>query len=314
MFKQIGKNSALSLLAAGSLMFSATAFATGGGGNDGGGGGGGCESDCGYERGPDPTESFLEASEGPYSVRTSSVSSTVRGFGGGTIHYPTGTEGTMAAIVVIPGFVSPESSIAWWGPKLASHGFVVLTIGTNSGFDQPASRATQLNNALDYLIEQNGSSRSPVSGMIDTDRLGVMGWSMGGGGSLRVATEGRVSAAIPLAPWDSSSYQFRDIKTPTLIFACENDSTAPVRSHASPFYNAIPDSTAKAFVELDGGGHTCANGDSGWGGTYNAVLSRLGVSWMKLHLDKDQRYNQFVCGPRHQSDRDISEYRGTCPY
>jgi dienelactone hydrolase len=189
-----------------------------------------------------------------------------------------------------------------------------MTIDTNSGFDQPNSRATQLNNALDYLVEQNSSSRSPVSGLIDTDRLGVMGWSMGGGGSLRVATEGRVSAAIPLAPWDSGSRQFRSIDTPTLILACENDSTAPVSSHADPFYEAIPDSTDKAFVELNGGGHTCANGSSGFGGSYNDVLSRMGVSWMKLHLDKDQRYNQFVCGPRHESDRDISEYRGTCPY
>jgi hypothetical protein len=87
-----------------------------------------------------------------------------------------------------------------------------------------------------------------------------------------------------------------------------------VSSHADPFYEAIPDSTDKAFVELNGGGHTCANGSSGFGGSYNDVLSRMGVSWMKLHLDKDQRYNQFVCGPRHESDRDISEYRGTCPY
>lgn len=312
MFNQIGKKSALSLIAAGSLIFSASAFAIGGGGT--GGGGGGCESDCGFERGPDPSVSSLEASNGPYSVRTTNVSGTVRGFGGGTIHYPTGTEGTMAAIVVVPGFVSPESSIAWWGPKLASHGFVVMTIATNNGFDQPNSRASQLNAALDYLIDQNNGSRSPISGMVDTDRLGVMGWSMGGGGALRVATEGRVSAAIPLAPWDSSSRQFGSISTPTLIFACENDAVAAVRSHADPFYEAIPNSTAKAFVELDGGSHTCANGSSGFGGSYNAVLSRLGVSWMKLHLDKDQRYNQFVCGPNHEADRNISEYRGTCPY
>lgn len=49
-------------------------------------------------------------------------------------------------------------------------------------------------------------------------------------------------------------------------------------------------------------------------GSYKDVLSRLGVPWMKLHLDKNQPYNQFVCGPNHESDRSISEYRGTCPY
>ncbi|WP_373185656.1 alpha/beta hydrolase family protein [Halopseudomonas sp.] len=298
--------SALSLLAAGALMFSAGAMAmnpppptdpdpTPG-------------EPSPYQRGPDPSVSFLEARTGPYSVRTSNVSSFSSGFGGGTIHYPTGTTGTMAAIVVIPGFVSAESSIEWWGPKLASHGFVVMTIDTNSGFDQPPSRARQINNALDYLLNQNDSRFSPVNGMIDVDRLGVIGWSMGGGGSLRVAEEGRLDAVIPLAPWDTTN--FRDVYTPALIFACESDVVAPVYQHASAFYNDIPDSTQKAFVEINNGSHYCANG----GGVNDDVLSRFGVSWMKLHLDQDQRYNQFLCGPDHESDRDISEYRGNCPY
>lgn len=259
-----------------------------------------------YQRGPAPSVSFLQASRGDLSVRTSRVSSLVGGFGGGTIHYPTGTTGTMAAIVVIPGYVSAESSIEWWGPKLASYGFVVMTIDTNSGFDQPPSRARQINSALDYLISQNSSSRSPVRGMIDTNRLGVVGWSMGGGGTLRVAEEGRIKAAIPLAPWDTTN--FRDNYTPTLIFACQSDVIAPVYQHASPFYNQIPGSTDKAFVELSGGSHYCANG----GGVYNNVLGRLGVSWMKRYLDEDTRYDQFLCGPNHQADSRISEYRGNC--
>ena len=263
-----------------------------------------------YQRGPDPSVSFLEADRGQYSVRTSRVSSLVSGFGGGTIHYPTGTTGTMAAIVVIPGFVSAESSIDWWGPKLASYGFVVMTIDTNSGFDQPASRGRQINNALDYLVGQNTSSSSPVRGMIDTDRLGVIGWSMGGGGTLRLAREGRIKAAIPLAPWDTTSYYAGRSQAPTLIFACESDVIAPVYQHASPFYNALPSSIDKAFVEINNGSHYCGNG----GSIYNDVLSRFGVSWMKLHLDEDARYKQFLCGPNHTSDSQISDYRGNCPY
>src|SRR5690606_24934358 len=144
-----------------------------------------------------------------------------------------------AAIVVIPGFVSAESSIEWWGPKLASHGFVVMTIDTNTGFDQPPSRARQINNALDYLVSQNTSRTSPVNGMIDTERLSVIGWSVGVGGTVRVVSEGRIKAAIPLAPWDTS--RFRGVQALTLIFACKSNLNAPVRSHASPFYNQLPD-------------------------------------------------------------------------
>src|SRR5690606_486380 len=174
----------------------------------------------------------------------SRVSGRVSGFGGGTIHYPTGTTGTMAAIVVIPGFVSAESSIEWWGPKLACHGFVVMTIDTNTGFDQPPSRARQINNALDYLVDENNTSRSHINGMIDIIRLDVVGWSMGGGRTLRVAEAGRISAGIPLAPGDTKS--FRNVPAPTLIFPCEAGVIAPVRQLAHRFYGQLPSGLSKA--------------------------------------------------------------------
>jgi len=207
-----------------------------------------CQSNCNFERGPNPTVSSLEANSGPYSVRTINVSSSVSGFGGGTIHYPTGTTGTMGVIAVVPGFVSYESSIRWWGPRIASHGFVVITIDTNSGYDQPDSRANQLNAALNYTISQSNSSSSPISGMVDASRRGVIGWSMGGGGSLKLAADNpSLMAIIPQAPYYSGSNNFNRITTPTLIIACDDDSVARVSSHASPTYTRIPSSTPKAF-------------------------------------------------------------------
>jgi triacylglycerol lipase len=216
----------------------------------------------------------------------------------------------MGAIAVVPGFLAGESSIDFWGPRIASHGFVVLTMATNSTFDQPASRATQLNRALDYIISQSNSGNSPISGKVDGSRLGVIGWSMGGGGALRVATGDRISAAMPLAPWDQGSSQFSQIDTPTLVIACENDVVAPVRTHASPFYNRIPSSTDKAYIEINNGSHTCASD----GGNDRGLLGKYGVSWMKRFIDKDTRYDQFLCGPNHAASSRISEYRGTCNY
>ncbi|HEX6445119.1 MAG TPA: alpha/beta hydrolase, partial [Streptosporangiales bacterium] len=91
-----------------------------------------------YERGPDPTESSIEAVRGPFSVSQTTVSSLVSGFGGGTIYYPTSTsEGTFGAVAISPGFTASQSSIAWLGPRLASQGFVVITIDTRSTLDQP---------------------------------------------------------------------------------------------------------------------------------------------------------------------------------
>lgn len=287
----------------------------------GGGGGGGsnelplpdsCTSNCGYEVGPNPTLSALQASQGPLSVASTIVSSSVNGFGGGTIYYPSNASQELAAIAVAPGFTNYQSAIQWWGPLLASHGYVVITIDTNGRFDNPSSRSLQLDAALSHLISQGKNSSSPISGLVDENRLATMGFSMGGGGSLISASRNRLSAAVPLAPWNSGGNDFNQIGVPTLIMACENDSTANVSSHASPFYNTIPNSTDKAYMEITNGPHNCANGNNGNGN--DALLSTYGVSWMKRFLDKDHRYAQFLCGPNHMANASINEYRDNCNY
>lgn len=301
-------------LAASSLVLSASALAIGGG--SGGGTGGGSSSvpcnDCsnGFQRGDVPSTNQLEANSGPYRVRTIDVSSRVSGFGGGTIHYSTETGGQQGVIAVVPGFVSYESSIKWWGSRLASWGFVVITIDTNGLYDQPNSRADQLSAAIDYVIDQSNSSSSPISGLVDEDRVGAIGWSMGGGGSLKLATERDLDAIIPQAPWYSGFNSFDRITTPTMIIACENDTIAPVGSHASPFYNDIPRSTPKAFMEINNGSHYCANS----GESNEDILGRNGVAWMKRFIDNDTRYSQFLCGPNFEADYSVSDYRQNCPY
>jgi dienelactone hydrolase len=269
-----------------------------------------CQGDCGFTRGPNPTSAYLEAPAGPYTVASQRVSRSVSGFGGGTIYYPTNITGSMGAIAVGPGFLFQESSIDFWGPRLASHGFVIITTSTNTAFDQPNSRETQLERALDYVIDQSNASNSPISGMVDSNRLGAIGWSMGGGGALRLASGARLSAVIPLAPWHQGSNSFDQIETPTLIVACENDVIAPVGSHASRFYNSIPNTTGKALLEINNGSHFCAND----GGSNAELLGKYGVSWMKRFIDNDTRYNPFLCGPNHAANNAISEYRDTCNF
>src|SRR5262245_25068116 len=124
--------------------------------------------------GPNPTEASLTASRGPYA--TASQRGNGSGFASGTVYYPTDTSlGRLGAMVIVPGFLSAESSIQWWGPRIASHGFVVMTIGTNTVTDFPPSRASQQNAALRWLTTQ-----SPVASRIDSTRLAAGGWSMGG--------------------------------------------------------------------------------------------------------------------------------------
>jgi len=268
-----------------------------------------CQGDCDFTRGPDPSISYLEADNGPYTVRTTDVPSSAGSFNGGTIHYPSGTTGTMGAIAVASGFLAPEGDIIWWGPRLASHGFVVITISTPT-FDGEDRRATQLSEGLNYVIAQSNSAGSAISGMVDANRLGAMGWSMGGGGSLKLATDRELKAIIPTAPYYDQGNDFDTITAPTLIIACEDDSVASVDRHASAFYNDIPVSTDKAMLEIEGASHQCVTS----GNDYEDLMGKYGVSWMKRFIDEDTRYDQFLCGPNHISDPDVSEYRENCDY
>jgi len=297
------------------LLFSISAFGFGGGGGSSDDGGlpapNSCTNNCGFEIGPNPSLNFVRASQGPLPVNTTNVPSSVDGFGGGTIYYPSNISGEIAAVAVVPGFTARQPSINWWGPILASHGYVVITIDTNSRFDQPISRGRQLDSALSYLISQSDSSNSPISGMVDETRLATMGHSMGGGGALRSASRNRLSAAIPLAPFNIGGNDFDQIEVPTMIVGCQSDGVAPVAIHARPFFNDIPNSTDKVLLEIANGPHNCGNGESG---TNRPLLSTYGVSWMKRFLDKDRRYNQFLCGPNHEANPAISDFRDTCNF
>ncbi|WP_007027147.1 poly(ethylene terephthalate) hydrolase family protein [Saccharomonospora iraqiensis] len=258
-----------------------------------------------YERGPDPTEDSIEDRRGPYSVDEENVSSLVPGFGGGTIYYPSRTTETFGGVAIAPGYTAGESSMSWYGPRLASQGFVVFTIDTNTRLDQPGSRGDQLLAALDYLAED---SDRDVQDRLDPDRLAVMGHSMGGGGSLE-ATADRPSlkASIPLTPWNLDK-TWGEVTVPTFIIGAEDDTIASVSSHSEPFYESLSGSLDKAYLELAGASHLAPNSP-------DTTIAKYTLSWLKRFVDNDTRYTQFLCpGPDDGLFSDVEEYRSTCPF
>lgn len=255
-----------------------------------------------YQRGPAPTVSSIEASRGPFAVAETSVSRfAVSGFGGGTIYYPTDqSQGTFGGVAIAPGYTARQSSIAWLGPRLASQGFVVITIDTTTTSDQPSSRGDQLRAALRYL-----TSSSAVRTRVDAGRLAVMGHSMGGGGALEAAKDDpSLQAAIPLTPWNLDK-TWPEVSTPTLVIGAQNDSVASVRTHAEPFYESIPAGTPKTYLELRGASHYAPNVPS-------TTIARNSIAWLKRFVDDDLRYAPFVCPP--PSGTAYSEARSTCPF
>ncbi|GGS36559.1 MULTISPECIES: alpha/beta hydrolase family protein [Actinokineospora] len=253
------------------------------------------------QKGPDPTEQLVKSQTGPFDIaRTSVPAGSGRGFNKGTLYYPTDTsQGAYAAVAVIPGFFEGEYTQSWFGPALASHGFVVFTLETHGLFDFPDQRGDQLIAALDWLV-----ASSPVKDRVDPARLAVMGHSMGGGGTLAAANKRpSIKAAVALTPWHMTK-RFPGIEAATMIIGAQSDSIASVSGHAEPMYAALTSPDEHAYVELTGG-HFVTN-------SYTATNMRFILPWLKRFLDSDTRYSPFVC-PGPAQDSTFVEYRNTCP-
>ncbi len=247
---------------------------------------------------------------GAYEVVTYTDFPDVPEFGDATIYYPQDASAPVGGVAIAPGYTEGQRHISWWGPRLASHGFAVLVLDTNERTDSPNGRADALIAAVTTLRAENSRSGSPLRGKIDVGKMAIMGHSMGGGGTLIAANEhgDQIQAAIPFTPYEPAA-EFGNITVPTLIIAGSADRITPVADHAWRHFQSIPESTTKVYMELDGGGHSIADSNRG---TDLTTIGRYGIAWLKLYLDRDERYRGFIYGEQHELDLEkFSRYIAT---
>ena len=106
-----------------------------------------------------------------------------------------------------------------------------------------------------------------------------------GGGTLTAARDNpSLKAAIPLAPWNTTS-AYGSVTVPTMIIACQSDVIAPVKTHALKFYNALPQTTPHAYLELTGANHFCVTNSAST--AQKDVISNMAEAWLKYFVNGD---------------------------
>jgi dienelactone hydrolase len=271
---------------------------------------GGSGSCTGYIRGGAPTSTSASAA-GPYQTMSYAANASVRAtmaydVTSAHIVYPVGATPPFAAIAIVPGFTAPESSIADWAPFLASWGIVTMTFGTSNPATgapdtsvEPPTREAALIDALTTIKGENTRSGSPLVGKLDTSRLAVAGWSMGGGGTLLAANDHpELKAVFAMEPWNPSVTYPNDT-VPTLIFAGTSDVLAgpPMPQNQ---YMSIPATTPKILYEVTNGSHYVSTSptnsvtDMAPDSASTANVARFGLSWLKVYLECDLRFRPFL--------------------
>lgn len=221
------------------------------------------------------------------------------------MYYPTDADPPFASAVFSPGFsATKENYMTFLGELLASHGIAMLLTTPTTTADLPTQRAIQLEAAVDQIKKENERDGSPLKGKLAPDRICVTGHSMGGGGTLWAATDlgNKIRCALPLQPWQPGQ-SFAMITAPTMFIAAQSDSIADVASNASLFYDSIPDSVTKYYVEFSGASHFLTTNDLG---TAYDGQSKYMIAFYKVYLEDDMRYLDVLNGPM---DAELSQYK-----
>ncbi|MAW21322.1 MAG: triacylglycerol lipase [Flavobacteriales bacterium] len=235
---------------------------------------------------------------GPYSVDYITEPLGIRNgpdYSGSTIFYPLNNNIECASIVLVPGFMNTELSIQNWGPFLASHGIVTMTIGTNSLLDSEFQRKDALLDAIISLKHENNRSSSPLFYRLDTAAIAVGGFSKGGGGAQLAGVDfPDLKAIIALYPWlDNPSQSDLNHNIPVIIISGQLDAIAPPASHANIHYTYTPNTTNKLKYEVALASHDNVSGPNGG---FGEVGKRV-FSWLQTYLLNDSCYCPLLLNP-----------------
>lgn len=244
------------------------------------------------------------------------------GTAGPEIYYPVGGVGPFPSIVYIPGYTgnyAAPSVPTTWAPFLASHGFIVMCVNPLNLGELPPYRSQALLEAINTLAAENSLAGSPLHGLIDTQKMAVMGHSFGGGGSL-FATEGmyadasvghpdpliKVAFGVSPVPNNTGPYYTTD-RMPSLLLGGQGDA----RDFPGQ-YNSIPATVPKLFAEIASAAvyadpHNIARNPLGCTtlgeplgcaptATHpsDQTIARIGLSFLEVYLVGDLRYKPFL--------------------
>ena len=213
---------------------------------------------------------------GGYEVSREVVQSEDKTIGNLRIWYPSEmkhSQDDYPMIVVVNGSNTAALNYGPYFERLASWGFIV--VGND---DRQSGTGTSTSRTLDYMLGQNQNSNSLFYAKIDTQNIGIAGYSQGGAGALRAVTEyensglyktiftgsaahsylaqmwGGYDASKVSIPWFMTAAAGNSDDTGATDVAKEWLGVAPLSSLVEN-YNAMPDNVCKFRARVAGAEH-----------------------------------------------------------
>ncbi len=193
------------------------------------------------------------------------------------VWYPaSNAAGPYPLIVYSHGFSSNRDGGAYLAEHLASYGYVVVAanypLTYMSAPDRPfvkdvVNQPADVSFLIDSLLAQSDEESQLLTGMIDPQRIGVTGISLGGMTSTLVAFhptmgDSRIGASLSIAGPTAqfTARFFESPQLPFLMLSGDIDALVPHASNAAPVLDKVPGSQ---LVTVKGASHTGFAGPAG---------------------------------------------------
>ena len=161
-------------------------------------------------------------------------------------------------------------------PLMASHGFVV--VAARSSFVNGA----MLRDGLDWMLAQNEVAGSDFEGLLDTDKVGSFGYSLGSLATFEIGTDPRLKTTVHISGGiigAADKPQATAVDVPTAYF-CDKDQTGP---NCDSDFDVVDDNPT-FYGRMPGYGHV----DYMLNPTHIEAMNAPIVGWLRWQLMGDQ--------------------------
>lgn len=160
-------------------------------------------------------------------------------------------------------FTSPNTYAAFLN-HLASHGFIVAAANTSN-----AGNGSQMIGCLNFMTTQNGTSSSVFFQKVDLTRVGALGHSQGGAGTIMAGRDARVKFTAPIFPFITfifgggrfSTASIGQQQGPMFLLSGGDDTLATRSRHQQPVFDGA--NVPVVWGTLAGASHNSAAGNAG---------------------------------------------------
>lgn len=231
-------------------------------------------------------------SKGDFSKCSYTDGLTASGYSSAVVLYPCEkSKGPFPASTLTAGWINTKEDVSWISDHLVSHGYIIIAMDPNNNMGENEEWEKAHKAGITQLISENKRSDSPIFGLVDVNKLQMMGFSKGGGGALMAAAdmEGKVKSTQALAPYMDHKFDLSGIRSATICYSGTDDLIATHNVMANIF-GALPTKIDRSMVILKKAAHL----DWMNNGNYQDRFKTYITAWMKVHLNEDESFKKYI--------------------